>query len=400
MTIDLVVRNASRLVTCDDTRGEGTLGVIERGALAASDGRIVWVGPERELPAHGGAREIDAAGGAVLPGLVDPHTHLIWAGDRSDEFAARTHGERYTGGGIARSVAATAAADDVTLRDAALARLDRFATFGVTTVEAKSGYALTRDGEKRLVSLAAELAHPVVRVVPTFLGAHVVPAGMSAADAEREVLATIPLVASQARFVDAWCETVAFDVDACERILSAGIAAGMRGKLHAEQLSRSGGAQLAARLRCVSVDHLEHANEDDARALADAGVVAVLMPGASLMTGQPFADARMLLDAGVPVALSTDCNPGSSFSENLPLQVALGCSALRMAIEEAILGVTRHAAAALDLAGTVGSLTPGAFADLIILGAPHEAELGYHYGAAAIAQVVSARGTGPSTPVG
>ena len=390
MSIDLVVRNASRLLTCSSAHGEGRLGVIERGALAASGGTITWIGVERDLPAHEGARIIDAAGGAVLPGLIDPHTHLIWAGDRADEFVARIAGDIYTGGGIARTVAATSAAGDEELRALATARLDRFAAFGVTTIEAKSGYGLTREQERRLVELGATIQHPVTRVVPTFLGAHVIPSGTTPDEAERTVIDMIPDVASQARFIDAWCEQGAFDVAACERILRAGAAAGMQTKLHAEQLSRSGGAQLAARIGCRSVDHLEHATEEDARALAAAGVVAVLMPGASMMTGQPFAPARTLIDAGVTVALSTDCNPGSSYSENLPLQVSLACTQLGMTLEEAILGVTAHAAAATDLVGS-GALIPGAVADLVILGAPHEAELAYHYGASLIAQVIAAR---------
>jgi imidazolonepropionase len=391
VTIDLVVRNASRLLTCSSVHGEGALGVIEGGALAASLGKITWIGPERDLPAHEGARVVDAGGGAVLPGLIDPHTHLIWAGDRGDEFVARIGGDAYTGGGIARTVEATSAASDDALRALAMARLDRFAAFGVTTIEAKSGYGLSRPEESRLVQLAATMKHPVTHVVPTFLGAHTVPAGVSAADAEREVIDTIPEVATRAVFIDAWCERGAFDVEACERILRAGAAAGMQTKLHAEQLSRSGGAQLAARLGCRSVDHLEHATEEDARALADAGVVAVLMPGASMMTGQPFAPARILIDAGVTVSLSTDCNPGSSYSENLPLQVALACTQLEMTLPEAILGVTAHAAAATDLLPISGVLVPGAFADVVILEAPHEAELAYHYGASLVKQVISAR---------
>lgn len=390
-TIDLVVRNASRLLTCSSEHGDGRLGVLEQGALAAADGKIVWVGPERDLPAHDGARVIDAGGGAVLPGLVDPHTHLVWAGDRADEFAARTTGEPYTGGGIARTVAATTAASDDELRAAALRRLDRFAAFGVTTVEAKSGYGLTRDEELRLCAIASGLRHPVTHVVPTYLGAHVIPPGLTAAEAEAVVLETIPTLGTRTVFVDAWCDEAAFDVAACERILTAARAAGYQLKLHAEQLSRSGGAQLAARLGCRSADHLEHATAEDARALAAARVVAVLMPGASMMTGQPFADARMLLEAGVILALSTDCNPGSSYSENLPLQISLACTLLGMTLEEAILGVTRHAAAALDLLPISGVLIPGAFADLVILEAPHEAELAYHYGASLISQVIAAR---------
>lgn len=389
--IDLVIRNSSRLLTCSAEHGEGRLGVILSGALAASRGKIVWIGEERDLPDHPGAEVVDARGGVVMPGLIDPHTHLLWAGDRSGEFIRRSHGEMYTGGGIAETVAATAAASDDELRSLAMARLDRFAAFGVTTIEAKSGYGLDRKAEGRLMRLASMIQHPVTRVVPTFLGAHVVPPGKTLAEAEAEVLTTLPDIAKLAVFVDVWCETGAFDTASAERLLLAAAKVGLQGKLHAEQLSHSGGAQLAAKLRCRSADHLEHATHDDARALAQAGVVAVLMPGASIMTGQPLANARMFLDAGVKVALSTDLNPGSSYSENLPLQVSLAVTMMKMTLEEAILGVTANAAAATDLLPASGVLIPGAFADALVLEAAHEAELAYHYGASLIGQVVVAR---------
>lgn len=393
MRADLLVRGAKRLLTCSPDHGSGRLGVIENAALLASEGRVVWVGAERDLPAHSAEQTVDAGGGVVLPGLVDPHTHLVFAGDRSQEFIARTEGMPYSSGGISTTVAATRRASDEDLAALALRRLDRFASFGVTTVEAKSGYGSDASSETRLVKLASDLEHPVVRVIPTYLGAHVIPEGSDEATAVEEVLRALPGVAAKARFADAWCEEGAFGLESCERVLSAAREHGLGLKLHTEQLSRSGGAQLAARLGCVSADHLEHATEDDARSLSDAGVIAVLMPGASIMTGQPLAPARMLLEAGVRVALSTDLNPGSSYSENLPLQVSLAVTMMSMSLEEAILGVTAIAADACGLP-EAGRLLPGSSADMVVLDAPHEAELAYHYGSSAIAQVVSSRTTG------
>jgi len=396
-----VITGASEIVTCSETIGEGPLGIVRRGALAARNGEIVWVGPESELRAAvkpaPGMTEVDANGGAVLPGLVDCHTHLVFAGDRSEEFAARASGTPYTGGGIARTVDATRAASDADLRHLARRRLDRFLSFGVTTVEAKSGYGLTLEHERRLLQIAASLDHRV-DVVRTFLGAHVVPPDY-AADREAYVRLVaegmIPGIGSLAEFCDVWCDANAFTADECRTILRAARAEGLSIKVHAEQLSRSGGAALAAEFAAVSADHLEHANEDDADALARSRTVAVLLPGASLATGTAPAPARMLIDRGVRVALSTDFNPGTSYSENLPLAAFLGVAMLKLTPEEAILGLTRHAAAAIARARAVGSLAPGRRADAIVLEAPGHLDLVYHYGAVPLRSVVAG-----GTPVG
>jgi imidazolonepropionase len=381
--LNVVIRNAGRLVTCDPELGEGSLGVIERGALVGVEGRIGWVGRERDLEAPAGAVEVDAGGRAVLPGLVDCHTHLVFAGDRGGDFAARMRGDAYRTGGIMATVLATRGAADSELGRLAGERLDRFLSFGATTVEAKTGYGLTPGEELRLLRCTRALRHPVA-VVPTLLAAHVVPAE-SAGDVDGyvELLCEelIPAAAGEADFCDAWCESRgAFSAAQARRVLVAGSRAGFRLKLHAEQLSHSGGAALAAELGAVSADHLEQATEEDAGALARAGTVGVLMPGASMMTGAPFAPARMLIERGVRVALSTDFNPGTSYSENLQLTVALGCGLLHMTVEEALLAVTRHAAAAVGRAHLCGRLAPGLACDVLVLESASEVDLAYHYG--------------------
>ncbi|MGH2794644.1 MAG: imidazolonepropionase [Actinomycetota bacterium] len=401
MKADLVVTGASQVVTCDPALGEGPLGVVERGALAGSQGRVVWVGPESELrdavEIEPGAHEVDAGGGAVLPGLVDCHTHLVFAGDRSEEFAARLRGAKYDGGGIRTTVAATRAASDEELQRLARERLNRFLEFGVTTVEAKSGYGLTAEHERRLLEIGTRLDGPA-EVVRTFMGAHVVPEDYEGdPDAYVTLVADgmIPGLGNLAEFCDVWCDQGAFTPAQARKILRAAHAEGLGIKVHAEQLSRSGGAVVAAEFGAVSAEHLEHANEEDAAALARSRVVGVLIPGASMMTGTPFAPARMLIERGIRVALSTDFNPGTSYSENLQLVVALACAHLKMTPEEAILGVTRHAAAALSREGIVGSLQPGARADFVVLDAKSYLDLAYHYGVNLARAVLSGRSALP-----
>ena len=268
-------------------------------------------------------------------------------------------------------------------------RLDRFLAHGVTTVEAKSGYGLTPANETRLLDIANGLAHPV-EVVPTFLGAHVVPdAYGDDPDAYVSLVCDemIPALGERARFVDVWCDAGAFTVTQAGQVLEAGLAAGLGVKIHAEQLGHIGGAALAASLGATSADHLEHATWEDAEALAAAGTIGVLLPGASLMTGAPFAPARLLIERGVRIALSTDFNPGTSYSENLQLMIPLGCMHLGMTPEEAILGVTRHAAAAIGRERDLGAIQVGAAADLVILEAGTELDLAYHYGVNLVARV-------------
>jgi imidazolonepropionase len=391
--VDLIVTNAGELVTCDPALGEGPLGVIRNGALAASGGEIAWVGPQAELRANvkpaSGMVEVDAKDGAVLPGLIDAHTHLVFAGDRAKEFGARMRGLPYDGGGIMSTVDATRAAGDEELKALARERLDRFLSFGVTTVEAKSGYGLTTDHEKRLLTIAASLRHPV-EVVRTFLGAHVVPPDVDRAQYVKEVAeGMIPGLGDLAEFCDVWCDAGAFTLEEGRVILRAARAEGLGVKVHAEQTSRSGGATLAAEFAAVSADHLEHANEEDADALARSRTIAVLLPGATLTTGGPPAPARRLIERGVRVAVSTDFNPGTSYSENLPLALFLATTMLKMTPEEAILGATRHAAAALSRERAAGSLKPGLRADATVLMSKSYLDLIYHYGIDQVRTVVA-----------
>jgi imidazolonepropionase len=373
--------------------GDGVLGVVERGALLGLDGSIVWVGKESELPQIEAASrvvDVDARGNAVLPGLIDCHTHLVFAGDRSEEFAARLRGQPYEAGGVRTTVEATRAASDEELRGLARGRLDRFLSYGVTTVEAKSGYGLTSEHERRLLEVSASLDHPV-DVVRTFLGAHVVPPEY-ANDADGYVdlvcEGMIPSLGNLAEFADVWCDDGAFSLEQCKKILRAARAEGLSVKVHAEQLSRSGGAALAAEFAATSADHLEFATEEDADALARSRTIGVLLPGASMMTGSRYAPARMLIDRGVRIALSTDLNPGTSNTENLPLMAALGCIQIGMTPEEAILGITRHAAAALAREGQIGSLELGATCDLVVLAGRSELDLVYQYGVSPAETVV------------
>ncbi|MCA1833714.1 MAG: imidazolonepropionase [Actinomycetota bacterium] len=392
---DFIITGASQLVTCAENIGEGVLGVISNGALAALGDDIVWVGPESELRRHvqpaPGLVEVDADGGAVLPGFIDAHTHLVFAGDRSDDFAKRVSGEPYETKGIMTTVEATRGATDAELELFARQRLDRFLSFGVTTLEAKSGYGLTLDQELRLLKIAQRLDHPV-EVVRTFLGAHVVPPEYAGAHDEYVRLVEhgmIPALENLAEFCDVWCEDGAFTRDECRTILRAARAQGLGIKVHAEQLAHTGGASLAAEFAAVSADHLEHATEDDADALAGSRTVAVLLPGATLVTGAQPAPARMLKERGVRVALSTDFNPGTSYSENLPLALTLGCLLLKMTIEEGVLGITRNAAAAISRERVLGSLAPGKRNDAVVVHAPHYAELAYHYGVSPVRTVVA-----------
>ena len=402
---DLIIKGASEVLTCkadgrDPGGGLGT-GRILNGAVAAREGRIVWVGREdvlmEEVRLARGCETIDADGRVVMPGLVECHCHLAWAGDRADEFQLRVAGATYqqvqeAGGGIASTVHATRNASDDVLRALARKRLDRFMRYGVTTVEAKSGYGLSLDQELRLLEVYRDVSytHPV-DVVPTLLGAHAVPVEYTDEPDDYVKLVVkkiIPQAAKKklARFCDAFCERGAFTVEQCRRVLEAGLEHGLQPKLHADQLSYLGGTEMAAALGAVSVDHLDH--------VADAGIaalttvpggkrapVAVLLPGATFFLGEGgCAPARKMLDLGVRVALSTDFNPGSSPTQNLWLMATMGCSQLRMTAEEVIRAITIESAAAIAVDDEVGSLEVGKKADIVILDYSRGAEVPYRYG--------------------
>ncbi len=371
------------LVTNDPALGDGSaLGIVRDAALVAEDGRVVWVGSADEAPAAD--ERVDLGGRAVVPGFVDSHTHLVFAGERSAEFAARMAGEPYTGGGIMTTVAATRAASDATLRANARRLHAEMTASGTTTIEAKSGYGLTVDDERRLLSISRELTAET-----TFLGAHVVPAESAADRAGYVALvcgAMLDACAPHARWIDVFCDVGAFGEDEARAVLAAGAAAGLLPRLHGNQLARGPGVRLAVELGAASVDHCNHLTEDDVEALASSATVATLLPGADFSTRAPYADARRLLDAGATVALATDCNPGSSYVTSMPLVIALAVREMRMTPGEALWAATAGGAAALRR-DDVGRLGPGARADLAVLDAPSYVHLAYRPGAPLVADV-------------
>jgi imidazolonepropionase len=372
---DLAVRRIGRLVT---QAGPPVLAA----AVLIRAGRVAWTGPDRELPAGPDLPELDAAGGCVLPGFVDAHTHLMWAGSRRDEWTARLAGERYDGGGIATTVAATTAAPDDALLAAAHARVAAMIANGSTTVEVKTGYGLAPDVELRLLRLIGELAGGTpARIEPTFL-AHVVPAGADRAAHVAALAGALPAAAAGgARWLDVFCDRGAFDLTETATLLAAARAAGLGTRLHAEQLARTGAAALAAEHGCASADHLDLVDEPGARALAAAGVTAVLLPTATMSTrGRHWDTAAVLRDAGVRLALGTDCNPGTSWCESMPYAIQLGCLLLGLPVADAVAAATRGGAAALRR-DDVGHLGRGAHGDLVLLAAEHETDLVAHLGA-------------------
>jgi imidazolonepropionase len=413
--VDFLLFGIGQLVTCDPALGEGPLGVVERAAVAAAGGRVVYAGPERQMPDLEMAPDVDtfgAGGQAVVPGFVDAHTHLVFAGERADEFAARLRGVGYeealaAGGGINRTVRDTRAAADAELRRATLDRLGLALRYGTTTLEAKSGYGLTVEDERRsLEALAWAAERSRVEVVPTFLGAHLIPEEFAGdRDGYLDLLEheMLPACAPLATFVDAFCDRGALTVEESRRVLEAGARHGLAGKLHANELGATGGAALAAELRCTSADHLLFCDQGEAKALAAAGTVAVLLPGTSflLRTGRA-APAQVLRDAGVTLALGTDCNPGTCYCESMQLVIALACVHGGLTPEEAVLAATDGAARALGRGGQVGRLAPGAACDLVLLAGRSYLDLAYHLGVN-LAEVVIKGGTAAAAeavPVG
>ncbi|MBQ0892714.1 imidazolonepropionase [Micromonospora sp. U56] len=380
----LLLDDIGELVTNVAGTGEGgPLGIRRRVALLVEEGRVAWIGPSRDAPAAD--RRIDAGGAAVLPGFVDSHAHLVFAGDRAAEFAARMAGQPYTGGGIRTTVGATRAASDEELR-ATVRRLRAEAMRqGSTTMEIKSGYGLTVADEARSLRIAAE-----VSAETTFLGAHVVPAEYADRPDDYVGLVCGPMLtaaAPYARWVDVFCERGAFDADHTRAILTCGRAAGLGVRVHANQLGPGPGVRLGVELGAASVDHCTHLSNADVDALAGSPTVATLLPGAEFSTRSPYPDARRLLDAGVTVALATDCNPGSSYTSSMPFCVALAVREMRMTPAEAVWAATAGGARALRR-DDVGVLAPGARADLVILDAPSHLHLAYRPGVPLIRQVL------------
>ncbi|HEY7924261.1 MAG TPA: imidazolonepropionase [Vicinamibacteria bacterium] len=393
---DLLIRRIGRLATLAGKAPRTgaalrDLGIREDAAVAASGGRIAWVGKDGEarssVALRKGGEEIDAAGAAVVPGFVDAHTHLAFAGDRDDEIRQRLAGASYqqiaaAGGGIVKNVGATRAASAGDLAALVEARLDEMLLCGTTTAEVKSGYGLETRAEIRSLEAIrdAAAAHPV-SVVPTFLGAHEVPPEHRASrERYLELLIDemIPAVAERglAVFADVFCEEGVFSVDESRRILLAARKAGMKLRVHADELAATGGAELAAELGAHSADHLVHVSPAGMRALAESGCVATLLPAAAfyLRLGR-FAPARALVEAGVPVALASDVNPGGGLSPSLPFAMALACFGMGLSLEEALSAVTVNAACSLDLGAKVGSVEQGKRADLVVLRSPRLLDL-------------------------
>jgi imidazolonepropionase len=384
----ILVTNISQLLSMDtglhDLRSPHAsriLGIVDDAALVVEDGLFRWVGPVDELPAAlaEGAETVDAGGRVVMPGLVECHTHLLFGGSRAHEFEMRARGASYEeiaekGGGIASTVRATREAGADALFVAGLERLDRFARYGVTTVEIKSGYGLELETELKLLETARALdgRHPL-DVVSTFLGAHI----------DLVCKEMIPEVARQdlAEFCDVFCEQGAFTVAESRRILETGLKHGLRPKIHSEQLTRGKGTRMAAELAAVSADHLDHAVESDAVALARAGTVAVLLPGATFFLAKSkYPRGRLFIDAGGTVALSTDYNPGSSHTMNLWLMGTLASTHCGLTPPEALWAMTRGAAAAIGRQDRAGAIRVGSPADFLILDPADWQELLYFYG--------------------
>jgi imidazolonepropionase len=381
--VSTVITGIGELVTNDQSMGDGRLGVLTDAAVVADDGVVAWVGRNADAPAAD--RRVDAGGRAVLPGFVDSHAHLVFAGERAAEFAARMAGQRYTGGGILTTVAATRAASDDELRDN-VARLHREALRqGTTTIEIKSGYGLRTSDEARSLRIAREFTTET-----TFLGAHVVPPEYAGHPDEYVSLVCGPMLraaAPFARWVDVFCERGAFDAHHARAILTVGQAAGLGARVHANQLGPGDGVRLAVELDAASADHCTHLSDADVDALAGSRTVATLLPGAEFSTRSPYPDARRLIDARVTVALATDCNPGTSYTSSMPFCIALAVREMGMTPAEAVWAATAGGARALRRRD-VGHLGVGARADLMVLDAPSHLHLAYRPGVPLVQSVM------------
>jgi imidazolonepropionase len=386
---DFVLRRAGRLVTMEARPGD-QLGSLSNGALAALAGRVVWTGPDREIESRVelDGDVLDAAGACVLPGLVDPHTHPVFAGARADEFAQRVSGVSYREQqegerGIKRTVAATRAAPEDELFGLAVARAHRFLAHGTTTIEAKTGYGLDFDNEAKSLRVLARLsAATALRIVPTFLGAHVIPGGVDRAQYVKDLIERmLPAFRKQARFFDIWCESVAFNAGETREILKRAKELGYGLRVHAAQLGPGPGPSIAAEMGALSADHLEFATEEQAQEMARAGTVAVLCPGANFsVSGSPRPPLEAFRKAGLPLAIASDLNPGTSNSESLTFAMSLGCVLWGMTPAEVIAGATVHAARSLGLQRLAGRLAPGSFADLGVYDVEAPEELPYYVG--------------------
>lgn len=405
--VDLLIVNANELVTLAGENAKPRigkqmreLGIIHNGSLAIKDGKIAAVGKTPEITrAFRAETVISADGKTVLPGFVDPHTHLVFAGSREDEFQMRVEGAYYmeilsAGGGILKTVRETRRASVDKLVDFGLKTLDVMLEYGTTTVEAKSGYGLTTKDELKLLEAIRRIAQlHAVDVVPTFMGAHAIPAEYKSAPSDYVNIVVeemLPAVADKklAEFCDVFCERGVFSLEQSKRILLAGKNYGLAPKIHADEMSMCGGTELAAEVEAVSAEHLLYASDEGIKAMANKGVIAVLLPAASfsLMSGR-HADARKMIESGVPVALGTDFNP-SCWVENMQLVTAFACYFLRLTPAEAITAATINAAHAIRRAHEIGSLEVGKKADVVVLDVPNHKFIGYRFGANLVDKVI------------
>ncbi len=411
MRVSTLIRNIGQLVTMAQeplVGASGQLQIIERAAIAVRDGIIVWIGPDAPVvpdflqDGSSDADEIpiiDAQGMVVTPGFVDSHTHLVFAGNRAEEFHLRRSGVSYgellaQGRGILTTMNATRNADAQTLLASARTRLSSMQRYGTTTVEVKTGYGLNVDTEEICLRLMAELnIVNAMRVVPTFLGAHSVPPEYKHRRDEYVDLVVnemLPRFAGLARFCDVFCEREAFTLPESRRILTRAKELGYKLKVHADQLSSSGGTQLAAELGAVSADHLDHATDADLDALRNAGVVATLLPGCSYTLRSPYPAARRYFEHGLTVALATDFNPGTSYCENMQMIIGLAMSEMGMTLEEALLATTINGAKALALQKQIGSIEIGKRCELALWSIQDYHEIGYHFGVNLVQSVLLA----------
>ena len=371
----VAITDIGSLVTNDSTLGDGALGIRENAALVIEDGKIAWIGDSANLPAVDAAHSV--AGKAVIPGFVDSHAHLVFAGDRSEEFAARMRGESYSAGGIKTTVAATRSANTEDLRSNTAHLVFEMHRAGITTFESKSGYALDVENESRCLQIANEFTSET-----TFLGAHVVP--LEFADRADDYVSLVAgemlnAVKPFAKWIDVFCDRGAFAVDQARVILNAGIAAGLQPRIHANQLADIGAVRLAVELDCASADHLSHLSDEDIELLAGSNTVATLLPGAEFSTRSTYPDAKRLFAAGASVALATDCNPGSSFTTSMAFCIAVAVRDMGFNPEQALAAATRGGAKALRRSD-IGGLSLGMKADFAVLNAPSYIHLSYRPG--------------------
>lgn len=387
----------------------GELGIIEDGTVLIEAGRIVWVGSHADFIARLAAgqrppeRVHDCSGAVIMPAFVDSHTHLVWAGSRRDELELRLQGADYeqifaAGGGILSSVRQTRAASEQQLYEQSLRRITRMRSCGATSFEIKSGYGLELEAELRQLRVARRLRDEAgFRIKTTCLAAHAIPEEARGSDEaraafiERICTLILPAVVDEglADYADVFCDRGAFTKAESAKVLEAAVKLGLQLRVHANEFGHTGGAELAALLRACSADHLLHLSDEERAALREAGVVATLLPGTSLVLGKPYADGRALVEAGVPIAVATDCNPGSCALENLAMVLGLACYGCKLTPAEAIMATTHNAAASLGLADEVGRLAPGLSADLLVIASDDYRDLVYHAGSPLVREVWS-----------